>query len=188
MSHQWSSKHSPHSLPNPTIPLIRHRVGRKIICQYLDETPHQSYGDLIYETSPDSTRIFFQNVKGLTHSSSIDNYAYYMSTLHSLNVDITGLAETNSAWSHTHIQTDPKQSVRKKFVNHRVSVGHPSLTLATGGLVSYLHGPSTVDSSGLGRWSGKHFAAEKTLFKHNYCVSHLQRQHPNDTNWRHIPP
>jgi hypothetical protein len=106
MSHQPSSKRSPHSLPNPTIPLICHRVGRKIIHQPLDETPHQSYGDSIYEKFPDSTRLFFHNVKGLTQSLSRDNYAYYMSTLHSLNVNIAGLAETNSAWSHMHLQTD----------------------------------------------------------------------------------
>jgi hypothetical protein len=131
MSHQRSSKRSPHSLPNPTIPLICHHVGRKIIRQPLDETPHQSYSDLIYEQFPDSTRFFSHNVKGkgLTQSLSRDDYAYYMSTLHSLNVDIAGLAETNSAWSHTHLQTDLKQSVRKEFGNHHVSIGHPWLTI-----------------------------------------------------------
>jgi hypothetical protein len=77
-----------------------------------------------------------------------------------------------------HLQNDFKQCVRKQFGNHRVSFGHPALTidtphakesfqaggsvtLATGGLVSYLHGPSIVDSSGLGRWSGITFRGGK---------------------------
>lgn len=93
--------------------------------------------------------------------------------MYSLNVDITGLAETNSAWPHTHLQ-----SVHNEFGNHRVRFGHPSLTidaphanesyqpggslaLATGGLSSHLHGPSIVDPSGLGWWSGLTFCCEK---------------------------
>ena len=156
------------SIPHPS---VRHRMGRNIIRQPLDEQPHQSFGDSVYQKEANDTRIFFQNVKGLTHSASGEDYAYYLSTLHSLNVEISGLAETNSAWSHVHLQSDFKHNVKKQYGNHRVSFGHPSLevdpphhketyqaggslTLATGGIVSYLHGSVLVDPSGLGRWSG----------------------------------
>ena len=104
----------------------RHRNGRNIIRIPINEFPNDSYGVSLYTKSDSDTRIFFQNVKGLTYSASGEDYKYYLSSLHTLNVDIAGLAETNSAWSHPHLQADFKQCVARQYGNNRVSFGHPS--------------------------------------------------------------
>ena len=162
----------PPSTSTLTLPrTTRVRQGRNIIRTPTDEHPNHSYGDSPYVKDAHVTRLFFQNVKGLTHSSSGEDYKYYLSSLHDLSVDIAGLAETNSAWYHPHLKSDFKQCVQRQFGNHRVSFGHPSpevdpphfretfqaggsATIATGDLVPYLHGSSITDPSGLGRWSG----------------------------------
>ncbi len=82
-----------------------HRPGRSIIRTPVDEHPQTSFGDSPYVEDDSATRFFFQNIKGLTHTSSGEDYKHYLSSLHDLNhVDIAGLAETNSAWSHPHLQ------------------------------------------------------------------------------------
>ena len=70
MSTQGANRRSPQSPPQtPKTQNFHHRIGRNIIRQPMDEHPSQSFGDPIYTKSPDSTRLFFQNVKGLTYSA-----------------------------------------------------------------------------------------------------------------------
>jgi hypothetical protein len=70
------------------------RSGRSFRQQPIDPHPMRFYGDTVIQKSPGTTRVFFQNVKGLTHTPSQEDYRYYMSCLQGLNIDIAGLAET----------------------------------------------------------------------------------------------
>jgi hypothetical protein len=85
-----------HTLPTSNILLLPTlRPGRKQWSTPLDPNPNTSYGDNIREKPTNSLRIFFQNVKGLSHSDGFEDYKYYLSSLHAFGVDISGLAETN---------------------------------------------------------------------------------------------
>ena len=109
---------------------------------------------------------FFQNVKGLSSSACNEDYRYYLNCLQSLQVDIAGLAETNTCW-----QQDFSIATRRTYRQYKVIYGSPStecdpmpttesfqsggnVTLVTGSLVSRIQGSNIVDPSGLGRWSG----------------------------------
>jgi hypothetical protein len=89
----------------PPIPVSRllsipsTRPGRSFRQQPIDPHPTKFYGDTAIQKSPGTTRVFFQNVKGLTHTPSQEDYRYYMSCLQGLNIDIAGLAETNACWA-----------------------------------------------------------------------------------------
>jgi hypothetical protein len=89
-------------------------------------------------------------------------------------VDIFGLAETNTCWNHTHLRSDFQNLSRKHFRQNRIAYGSPSasvdkcleresyqaggcITMATGTTVSFSSGAVLQDPSGLGRWSGLTF-------------------------------
>jgi hypothetical protein len=164
---------------DPSIPLIpvaslmgtRRRKHRTIRAVPLDLSPAQSFGDSVIQKSPTSTRVFFQNVKGLSSSAGSEDYRYYFNCLQSLQVDVAGLAETNTCWSHTHLREDFVSVARQYYRQNKVVFGSPSvtcdsipsnesfqaggtITLLHGPLVSRLFGPAIQDPSGLGRWSG----------------------------------
>ena len=147
------------------------RPGRSLRKQPIDSQLSKPYGDTVLQKSPGTTRIFFQNVKGLTHTSSQDDYRYYMSCLQGLDIDIAGLSETNACWAHAHLRSDFHSAVRRHYPQSKISYGSPSvqvdpcptsesyqaggnLTLVTGSLVSRSHGRQLADPTGLGRWSG----------------------------------
>ena len=166
---------------DPSLPTIKvsqilllpsHRPGRRIRSTSLDPHPDKSFGDTIIQKHATTTRLFFQNVKGLTYSTSGEDYRYYLSCLQSYEVDIAGLAETNTCWSHPHVCSDFRTSLRRQYRQSKVQFGSPtpeidpcspsatfqsggSLTLVTGGLVPCINGAINLsDVSGLGRWSG----------------------------------
>ncbi|KAI2503583.1 hypothetical protein MHU86_10870 [Fragilaria crotonensis] len=102
-----------------------------------------------------------------------------MACMAAYQVDIFGLAETNTCWNHTHLRMDFQALSRKQFRQHRLSFGSPSaevdkchekesfqaggsLTMATGTLASYSSGDVLVDPSGLGRWSGINFRGKSS--------------------------
>jgi hypothetical protein len=117
-------------------------------------------------------RVFFQNIKGLSSSSGSEDYRYYFNCLQSLHVDVAGLAETNTCWSHPHLLRDDFVSVARQYYRqNKVVFGSPrancdpiplnesfqaggTVTFLHGTLVSRLSGPEVQDPSGLGRWSG----------------------------------
>jgi hypothetical protein len=43
-------------------------------------------------------------VKGLTYSYTGEDYDYYMMSTQAIGADIIGMAETNTAWQHHHLQ------------------------------------------------------------------------------------
>lgn len=150
------------------------RPKRQTRLRPVDEFPELLYGDPIIQKHPESTRVFFQNVKGLTHTASGDDYGYYMACMSAYQVDVFGLAETNTCWDHTHLRTDFQQLARKHFRQNRISFGSPAaavdkcpdresfqsggcITMATGKAVSFSTGEVLRDPSGLGRWSGLTF-------------------------------
>jgi hypothetical protein len=148
-----------------------HRPGRRFRTTPLDPQAHRFYGDAVIQKGQTTTRLFFQNSHGLTHTNTWEDYRYYMSCLQAYDVDIIGLSETNTCWSHPHLQSDFKSAVRRFHKQSKVSFGFPSqtidpcpnteshqaggnLTLVHGPMSSRVHGPDISDSSGLGRWSG----------------------------------
>ena len=72
------------------------RPRRQMRLQSVDEFPNIPYGDPIIQKHKGSTRLFFQNSKGLTHTTTGEDYGYYMSCLSAFQVDIFGIAETNT--------------------------------------------------------------------------------------------
>ena len=137
----------------------------------MDQQPSAFYGDAVIQKVPDTTRIFFQNVKGLTHTTSQEDYRYYMSCLQGLSTDIAGFSETNACWSHPHLRADFQSAVRRSYKQSTVAFGSPTkdidpcnssesfqaggnLTLITGRMTARSTGQNIVDSTGLGRWSG----------------------------------
>ena len=152
--------------------LPSHRPGRKSRSTPLDPYPNLHYGDPIIQKKPNTTRLYFQNVKGLTYSTSREDYNYYMSCLRAYEVDIAGLSETNTCWAHPHLSNEFKCSIRRHYRQSKVTFGSPTreidscsptenfqaggnLTLVTGNLVSTIDGAVDLsDTTGLGRWSG----------------------------------
>jgi hypothetical protein len=66
----------------------------------------QSYGDPVTLRDPaDHIRIAFQNVKGLTYSATGEDYDYNLLHISSIDSNITGMAETNTAWAHPHLRS-----------------------------------------------------------------------------------
>jgi hypothetical protein len=166
-------------LIDPTIPAIPiasflsppARPGRKSRQNPLDAHPTKSYGDAIIQKSDNTVRLFFQNVKGLSSSAGSEDYRYYMNCLHTLQVDVAGLAETNTCWQHSHLRNDLMHVIRRHYRQNKVVFGSPSsdidpipsnetfqaggmVTMVTGGLVSRVQGKPVSDPTGLGRWTG----------------------------------
>ena len=145
--------------------------GRKVYSRPMDLHPSSFYGDAVIQKAPNTTRVFFQNVKGLTHTTSHEDYRYYMSCLQGLSTDIAGFSETNACWSHAHLRADFHSAVRRSYKQSKVVFGSPTkdidpctssesfqaggnLTLITGRMTSRSTGQNIEDSTGLGRWSG----------------------------------
>jgi hypothetical protein len=91
------------------IKYFTHREGeerKKTVESPIDQHPSTCYGNSVQMKSLDSIQIFFQNVKGLTHTSGLKDYYYYVQSMTTHHIDIAGLAETNTAWQHPHLQAD----------------------------------------------------------------------------------
>ena len=154
----------------------RFRPGRQLSHNILDPSPHSSYGDSILHKHHHTTRVYFQNVEGLTYSSGCKDYRYFFSSLQSYDIDLAGLAETNTCWSHPHLQHDIRHCLRRFYPQHKITFASPdpsidlcsqresfqaggSFTVATGISSSRVQGSPLRDGTGLGRWSGLRFTA-----------------------------
>ena len=191
---QHSRPNLPQLAPQPLFP--HHRPGRRTLRQPIDVDLHSSYGDSIHTRNENSIRIFFQNVKGLTYTNTGEDYAYYLSNTALLGSDIIGMAETNSAWCHSHLRNTIHTQARKQFTQHRISFSSPShtldpmpdtesfqaggtITLTTNSLVPMVFGNPTQDPTGLGRWSitnyrgkAEHFLTIITAYR--VCKGNIQ--------------
>ena len=144
---------------------------RKIRRRPMDEHPTIAYGDPIIQKL---TRFFFQNSKGLTYSTTGEDYGYYLSCLQAFKVDIFGFAETNTCWAHPHLTADFRRQARRFYRQNRTAFSSPSceidpcgeretfqaggtITAAIGRSASYSIGDTLTDPTGLGRWSGLTF-------------------------------
>ena len=81
--------------PSQLLSIPSSRPGRRLMENPIDPHPTRFYGDPIIQKAPDTIRIFFQNIKGVTHSTSKEDYRYLMSCIRALDVDISGFSETN---------------------------------------------------------------------------------------------
>ena len=168
---------APSITPTPPIASLLNtlRPGRTRVADPHDTAHWQSFGDSVHTKDETHTRFFFQNIKGLTNSTSCEDFNYTLHSLHGLHVDFCGLAETNLPWSQVHhLQDDFRHCLKREYITGNVVFSSPneqvdpvapttsfqsggSLTMATGSLVpmvvnsklSHLHDPS-----GMGRWSG----------------------------------
>ncbi|KAI2511593.1 hypothetical protein MHU86_2847 [Fragilaria crotonensis] len=162
-----------------TIPHLR--PGRQHNRKATNIDIHRSYGDPYMVRDEKDIRIFFQNVKGLTHSYTGEDYDYYMTSLQAIGADIIGMAETNTAWQHQHLRDMFASRARKHYGNAKISYGYPdattdpvpeketfqsggSLTMTTGHLVPMSHGENITDPTGLGRWSGHTLRGKANTF------------------------
>ena len=112
--------HIPSTRPN--------RIAQRIS---LDENPTASYGSSIHRTKQDNCiRIFYQNIKGLSHTPSSEDYNYYLDHFRDLAVDIAGLAETNTAWQHQFLRQEFTNKARRAGSGlSKTSFGSPSTTV-----------------------------------------------------------
>lgn len=132
------------------------------------------YGDEIFFKDPKSTRIMFQNVKGLTYTTSTEDYRYYLQGMSSYSADIFGMAETNTSWQHPHLQLAFRDLVQRQFQYGKTVHGFlskeidpiPTMTsfqaggttqVVKGGLTTTVQNPLLLDPTGLGRWCGMTF-------------------------------
>jgi hypothetical protein len=125
----------------------------------------------VIQKATGSIRLFFQNVKGLTYTTTKEDYNYYFRCIQGLDVDIVGLSETNTCWSHHHISSDFRSTLRRYTRQSKTVFGFVSteidkclqtetfqsggnLTCVLGSLVPRVDGSTILDKTGLGRWSG----------------------------------
>ena len=165
---------------DPLIPLVSasrllsipsSRPGRRFRKTNIDPSPSVSYGDPISQKTTGSIRLFFQNVKGLTHSTTLEDYKYYFQCIQGLDINIFGLSETNTCWAHHHLSSDYRLALRRYSRQSKTVFGtiSPSidpcsqaesfqsggnLTSIIGSCVSRVRGSELRDPTGLGRWSG----------------------------------
>jgi hypothetical protein len=133
-----------------------------------------SYGTSHHLRNDNDIRIFFQNTKGLTYSSTGEDYDYYLSCTKSIGANIIGMAETNTAWQHHHLRQLFTARTHQHFQIAKTSFSSPSIeidpipeketfqsggtiTLSTRDLVPMAFGNDIKDDTGLGRWSGQTF-------------------------------
>ena len=121
---------------HPTIPnltslllLSTTRPGRLQNRRQLDSHGTASFGDAIIYKATGSMRIFFQNVKGLTFSTGVEDYRYYASQMAAYSVDCFGLVETNTAWQHYYLQLKYRDCVQRQFRTGKTVFGFPSKTV-----------------------------------------------------------
>jgi hypothetical protein len=165
------------NIDHPRLYLSSNRPGRKPLRQTPNVNLAQSYGDAVSTRNPEHIRILFQNVKGLTHSSTGEDYDYYLSCVSDLDADIVGMAETNTAWDHRHLRQAFSSRLKRHYQMSRVSFSSPSPTVdpmpdtesyQAGGtttftnrkMVPFSYGAVFQDPTGLGRWNGLHFRGE----------------------------
>ena len=166
-------------LQNTDCPYIQnHRPNRIPFRKQGDPQALQSYGDPITQVEKQSRaiRIFFQNIKGLSYTNTTEDYKYVFRQLEDLQIDIAGLAETNTAWQHTFLRNELLTAARSIGAGQtsRISFASPStqidaipnketfqaggsITTTTGAWTTTTLGPDIQDPTGLGRWSGMHF-------------------------------
>ena len=94
------------------------RNGRIPFRKSNDRSPEVSYGDTVHHKENNHIRILFQNVKGLSKTSTTDDYRYYSQAIHHLQVDICCLAETNKPWQLLHHRQDFLTGVRSSLGNN----------------------------------------------------------------------
>ena len=162
-----------------TIPHLR--PGRQHNRNATNIDIHSAYGDSYMVRDENDKRIFFQNVKGLTHSYTGEDYVYYMTSVQAIGADIIGMAETNTAWQHQHLRDMFASRARKHYGTTKISCGYSdattdpvpeketfqsggSLTMTTGNLVPMSHGEHITDPTGLGRWSGHTLRGKANTF------------------------
>ena len=154
-----------------------HRPGRNRNAPPQDLDPLRAFGDDVYHKDAQFTRLFFQNVKGLTYSTSGEDFKYVLDSLKSsVQADVVGLSETNLPWIQAvHLQDDFRQCLRRQFLVGKTVFSSPSididpiditdkfqaggtLTFTVGSLVPMLANSNAIqDPTGLGRWSGMTF-------------------------------
>ncbi len=119
-------RHPP--LPNLTSILLvpKFRPGRLQYRRQTDTKALQSYGDAPIYKDPGSIRIFLQNVKGLTYSTGVEDYKYYLSQMAAYSVDCFGLVETNTAWQQYYLQLQYRECVQRQFRIGKTVFGFPS--------------------------------------------------------------
>ena len=156
------------------------RPGRMIQRKTSDPQANVTFGDAIIYKATGSTRVMFQNVKGLTFNPTGDDYNYYMSSMGSYSIDIFGMAETNSGWQHPHVQAKFKQCLRRQLKIGKAVFGSPtqqidqladnetfqaggSTQVIGGNVTTTVFGPPITDSTGLGRWCGFTIIGKKEL-------------------------
>ena len=108
-------------------PVTRTRKGRKSIRVCHDTNEHKSYGDSVFTKADEHLRLFFQNTKGLSYSTTGEDYKYYLSCMKDLGVDVAGLSETNTAWQHKFLQTEFRTQALRQHSLAKVNFGHPSV-------------------------------------------------------------
>ncbi len=161
-----------HTLPtSPILLLPRSRPGRTLWSTPLDPYPNRTYGDTIRVKPKHCLRFFFQNVKGLSHSFDFEDYKYYLSNIQAYDIDIAGLAETNTAWQHIHLQQDIRKVFHQQFRQSKMVFGAPTeqidqcspaevfqsggmITATFGAITSCIYQEPIIDKTGLGRWVG----------------------------------
>jgi hypothetical protein len=86
--------------------------------------------DLPFSNSkqPSSLHIFFQNIKGLSHTFNNEDFKYLATSLKDLDVDISGFAETNTAWQHSFLRHKFSSSFRQHTPTHTAKINFASPT------------------------------------------------------------
>jgi hypothetical protein len=83
----------------PSIPSSR--PGRRFRETSSDPHPSRSFGDSVTHKDAESIRFFFQNVKGISYSSSNEDYRYFLSCIKLLEVVL------QDSWKQTHAGVMP---------------------------------------------------------------------------------
>ena len=97
-SHNINPTLNPRHIPNSRPTRIQTRRNE-------DSFALASYGQSIHVPKSEAAmRVFFQNIKGLTHSTNNEDYRYVMHQFIEMKVDICGMAETNTAWQHPYLR------------------------------------------------------------------------------------
>jgi hypothetical protein len=169
-----------------------------------------SFGDtVVHQKDAFHSRIFFQNIKGLTASPSCEDFKYSLASLSDLQTDIVSLSETNLPWEQTpHIQADFRSCLRRQFTTGKVVFGSPnstvdpiqpndsfqaggSLIFTVGALVPMLSSSATVplhDPTGMGRWCGTTIRGRggSCLSKCDYRIQSMSWIHHDRSSWQFL--
>jgi hypothetical protein len=84
---------------------------------HINQRSNHGWGSSIHNSPNNSTRLFFQKINGLKLKYSTDQWKTQLKFMKKTNIEICGLAETNTDWSYRDTKQNVCKTAKHEFTN-----------------------------------------------------------------------